>query len=353
VLQVLERGLALTDLEVIDSRPGALFDHPDLCFDHAFGGGPLASPAADREARSFGVVNVAYHLRRGLDHLADLLGQRLPPLFVKIGIHEEQKSRWGGAHYRLPAEQYWDFHEPELLAPAGEIHIGPGGRFVRYGYARYFHMPSHSAAIIYHELGHHLCRHTADFRLNNKRPPRAQHNRKVPLDEGTSDYFAAVLMNTPDIFGWHRADCPPDIQERRRVDGEWTMASFWGQQSAVRVWGEGTDAHVDGTIWSAALWATRVALQERGTPGDVFDRVVARALMRLGLDDSGLPRLEAVQERRSFASFLRAIIDVAETDNPECVEIILRTFAERGIALDGSNEELRDRYRSRFAGARA
>jgi hypothetical protein len=338
--------LVLADLEVVDVRCGCLFDQPDLCFDHAFGGGPLASPSADRRARAFGVVNVAYHLRRGIDHLAELLGHRLPHLTAKIGIHAEQKPSWGGGHYRLPAEHYWDFDEPEPPAPAGEIHLGLGGRFLRYGSTRYFHMPSHDAAIIYHELGHHLCRHTADFRLNNHRPPGAQHNRKVPLDEGTCDYFTAVLMNTPDIFGWHRADCPPEVQQRRRVDGQWTMASFWGQQSSVREWGEGTDPHIDGTIWSATLWATRMALQDRGISGDFLDRLVAQALLRLGPADSDMPRLEAVQRRRSFARFLRAIIEVAQTGTPECAEIILRTFAERGIVLEGSNEELRDRCRS-------
>jgi hypothetical protein len=124
------------------------------------------------------------------------------------------------------------------------------------------------------------------------------------------------------------------------------MASFWGQQSSVRAWGEGTDAHVDGTIWSAALWATRMALQKRGAPGEVFDRLVAQALLRLGPAESDLPRLEAVQRRRSFARFLWAIVDVAQASKPECAEIILRTFAERGITLEGSNEELRDRCRS-------
>lgn len=346
VREVRERGLVLADLEVDDVRPGSLFDQPDLCFEHAFGGGPLASPAADRQARAFGVVNVAYHLRRGLDHLAELVGHRLPHLTVKIGVHAEEKPDWGGAHYRLPAEQYWDFNEPDPPAPAGEIHIGPGGRFVKYGNARYFHMPSHSAAIVYHELGHHLCRHTADFRLNNQRPPGAQRNRKVPLDEGTSDYFAAVLMNTPDIFGWHHADYPPEVQERRRVDGDWTMASFWGQQSSYSAWGTGTDPHLDGTIWSAALWATRMALQERGHPVEAFDRLVAQALVRSGPDDSGLRRKEAMQWRRSFARFLESIIDIAHTNTPECAEIIVRTFAERGIRPDGSNEELRDRHRS-------
>src|SRR5262249_15855819 len=107
VLEVRERGLVLAGVEVVDVRPGSLFDQRDLCFEHAFGGGPLASPAADRQARAFGVVNVAYHLRRGLDHLADLLGHQLPHLTAKIGIHAEQKPDWSGAPYRLPAAPYW------------------------------------------------------------------------------------------------------------------------------------------------------------------------------------------------------------------------------------------------------
>src|SRR5262249_1515956 len=133
VLEVRERGLVLADSEVVDVRPGPLFDRPGLGFDHAFGGGPLASPAAARQAPALRGGNVAAPLRRGADHGAGLLGHRLPRLKVKIGIHGEQKPGWGGAHYRLPAEQYWDFSEPEAPAPAGEIHFGPGGRFVRYG----------------------------------------------------------------------------------------------------------------------------------------------------------------------------------------------------------------------------
>jgi ribosomal protein S18 acetylase RimI-like enzyme len=109
------------------------------------------------------------------------------------------------------------------------------------------------------------------------------------------------------------------------------------------VWGEGAGAHTDGTIWSAALWATRTELQQSGHPVELFDRLVARALLRPGPDDSGLCRVEAVRRRRSFADFLKAIIDVAQTDDPECAQIILRTFADRGINPDGSNEELRDR----------
>ena len=351
VLEVRERGLVLEGLQVEDVRPESLFVQHDLCFDHSFGGGPLASPAAERQARAFGVVNAAYNLRRGMVRLTHLLGQNLPPLKVKIGIHGDQKPGWGGGHYRLPAERYYDFNEPEPPLPTGEIHLGPGGRFLTYGSARYFHAPSHNAAIIYHELGHHLCRHTADFRLNNEQPLRAQHNRKVPLDEGTCDYFTAVLVNTPDIFGWHRADYPRGMQERRRVDGEWTMASFWGQQSSVTAWGEGADPHIDGTIWSAALWATRVALEARGIQGEVFDRLVAQALLRLQPADPEMPRVVAMQWRRSFARFLRAIVEVDRESGAGCADTILHTFRQRGIAVDGGNEELRDRCRSALIGA--
>jgi hypothetical protein len=63
-LDIWQGGLLLDGVEVDDVRSDPLFEQPGLCFDHAFGRGPLASPAADRQARAFGVVNVAYHLPR-------------------------------------------------------------------------------------------------------------------------------------------------------------------------------------------------------------------------------------------------------------------------------------------------
>ena len=351
VLEVQESGLVLPNLRVLDVRGGVLFEGPELCFEHACGGGPLASREAARQARAFGVVNVAYHLRRGMDYLTLLLGHPLPSLTAKIGMHADQRPTWGGAHYRLPAVRYHDLAELEPVAPTGEIHFGPGRRFVAHGQGRYFHAPAHNAAIIYHELGHHLCRHTADFRLNRRRPLKAQLNRKVPLDEGTSDYVAAVLLGTPDIFGWHRAGYPRTSQQRRCLDGSWTMSSFWGQGSAYRRWGEGTDPHIDGTVWSAALWATRMAFVEDGVPGELFDRLVVQALVRLGPAERDMPRLETLGTRRRFSRFLQALVDADHACGTGCSALILRTFAQRGILPGYSNEELRDRARQELVGA--
>jgi hypothetical protein len=237
------------------------------------------------------------------------------------------------------------------VAPTGEIHFGPGGRFVAYGARPSFHAPAHTAAISYHELGHHLCRHTADFRLNRRHPPRAQSNRKVPLDEGTSDYLAAVLLGTPDIFGWHRAGYPRTSQQRRCLDGPWTMSSFWGQGFAHTPWGGGADPHIDGTVWSAALWATRMALVAHGVPGELFDRLVMQALVRLGPVERNMPRLEALRNRGRFSRFLQALVDADQACGMGCGALILRTMAQRGIELGYSNEELRDRARQRLVGA--
>ena len=55
--------------------------------------------------------------------------------------------------------------DPEAVTPTGEIHLGSGAGFVNTpqsgrggGGGRYFHAPAHNTAIIYHEVGHHVCR---------------------------------------------------------------------------------------------------------------------------------------------------------------------------------------------------
>jgi len=336
-VRVHDSGLMLPNVTVIDGGAGALFEADDLLCSPALGGGPLASPTDRRQARAFGVVNVAYHLQRGLDYVAAVLGRPLPPLVAKIGLHAAQQPRWGGAHYRLPADSYATLPEHTSPLPTGEIHLGRGGRFVWYGEGRYFHAPAHNPAIICHELGHHVCRHTADFRLNQRRPPHAQANRKVPLDEGTSDYLAAVLVRSPDIYGWHRGAVPSSHQARRRLDVPWTMSAFRG--------GAGHDPHIDGTVWAAALWSTRRCLMDRGVPGEAFDRLVLQALVRIGESEATTPWDEALRLRRHFARALQAILDAAKAAGGAHTDTIERTFATHGIRVGYSNSALRERCR--------
>src|SRR5262249_20683104 len=84
------------------------------------------------------------------------------------------------------------------VGPEGEIHLGPGWKLAPYGALAecaggpYRTNASHNAGILYHEYGHHLTRHTADFCGNALRPRDRQSNLKSALDEGTSDYLAAT-----------------------------------------------------------------------------------------------------------------------------------------------------------------
>src|SRR6516162_5490675 len=74
VAEIRESALMMPGLVVVDVRGGAGLDrrYGDLRFDPAGGGGPLATPRDRRESIGFGIVNVAYHLRRSLDYLASL-----------------------------------------------------------------------------------------------------------------------------------------------------------------------------------------------------------------------------------------------------------------------------------------
>jgi hypothetical protein len=337
VVEIRDSALVTPGVLVVDVRGGIGLDPRggDLRFNPAGGGGPLASPRDRRESLAFGIVNAAYHLRRGLDYLAPLIGHALPPLIAGIGAHEDQRATWGGGHYRLPATTYSSLPETTPPAVTGEIHLGPGGAFAEAAGCRYFVAPAHVVAIVVHELGHHLTRHTADFRVNARRPPLAQANHKIPLDEGTADYLAAVLLETPDIYGWHRGGAPPSAQARRRLDGPWTMAAFRG--------GHDTDPHADGTVWAAALWSAREAVRASGGQGAEFDRLVVDGLVRIGAADPEMPVEAARRRRRSFGSALGAILEADATPGGRFGDVIAAAFARHGIETGFSNADLRDR----------
>lgn len=333
------RCISLSGVTVSDVGAERVFTSDDLRLAPRDGGGPLCSPEHRREARAFGVVNVAFHLSRGLDCISALLGHALPPLVARIGVHTSQAPRWGGGHYRLPALTYTKLPEEEPPLPTGEIHLGLGTGFIPFEGRPYFHAPSHNAGIICHELGHHLMRHTADLRLNSGRPPDAQANRKIALDEGTCDYLAAILLETPDIFGWHRHHVAATSLQRRRLDGPWTMAAYAGSRT--------DDPHSDGAIWASALWAARSKLEQCGVAGEEFDRLLLRALARIGRSPAGASRAEALQRRMEFGGALHALLDEDQSPAGRVGGVVEAVFASRGIEVGFDNDELRDRARAR------
>jgi hypothetical protein len=331
--------LTLPHLTVRDERGGELLGRTDaLVHDPAAGGGPLAGVAADRQARAFGLTNAAYHADRALHFAARLLGRPLPHLLVRIGVHNAPK-RWGGGHYRLPGATAPA--EPYDVTPTGEVHLGGGRTFVQAPDAagapgaagpRYFHVPAHNASIVYHEVGHHICRHTADFRVNRSRPQGEQHNGKVALDEGTADFLAAVLLGTPDIYGWHRGHIPRWDPRRRRLDARWTMAYLRP--------GNGGQAHANGTIWASALWSARERVLAAGGEPDDFGRMLLTGLSRLGACDG--PVAEERDRRNRFSELLR---ELAAAD-AALAPTVLAAMAEHGILPEGRNAQLRERMRA-------
>jgi hypothetical protein len=330
-LDVLEVGSAqvvLPEATVRDERGGALFTDGGLggglVFDPSAGGGPWAGAAADRAARAFGVVNVAFHTQRALRYVSGLLGHPLPRLLVRIGMHERQ---WGGGHYRLPGQGVGA--DPDAASPAGEVHLGGGAGFVATPDTdRYFRAPAHNPAIVCHEVGHHVCRHTADFRLNRLRPPGQQTNKKIALDEGTADVITAILLDTADIYGWYRHSIPEHERRRRKLDPRWTMAHFQG--------GPHADPHADGTVWASACWSARQRVTATGADPTRFDTLLLLGLELLGRDNPAGPTRDALRERRHFSRLLAAM---AEAD-PAMAPHVLAAMAEHGIHLGVSNNDL-------------
>lgn len=331
VVAVRAAGLVLPEVTVVDERGGELFTDGSLVCDPAGGGGPLAGAAAVRSARAFGVVNTGFHVQRALRWWGRVLGRRLPPLVVRIGMHDHPR-RWGGGHYRLPGGGAQA--DPDAVTPTGEVHLGSGAGFVgvpetgRGGGGRYFHAPAHNTAIIYHEVGHHVCRHTADFRLNRLRPVWGQTNKKTALDEGTADVLTAVLLANPDIYGWHRDAVPPTEQRRRALDPRWTMAHFHG--------GPGRDPHADGTVWASACWSARQQIIDTGTDPARFDTLLLRGLDLAGHDDGGGLNEDALRQRRHFSRLLTAMTQA----DPDLAPHVHTAMAQHGIHPGLSNHDL-------------
>ena len=150
------------------------------------------------------------------------------------------------------------------------------GALVEAAGGRYRANASHNAGILYHEYGHHIVRHTADFRANRCRPVEHQKNTKTALDEGTSYYWAASMLDTPHIWAWHRPTKAGGLHSRS-LSSPKTMADFAPRPNA--------DPHSNGTIWAAALWDMRRHIAASDSGGaSVSDMLVLKALLLMGVE---------------------------------------------------------------------
>ena len=341
-----------------EAKPNA---EGDFLFEPRGGGGPLDeatfrdpdSQAGYVEATHFGEVNTYFHLDRIAVYVDDLLRELgappLPRVTAVVAAHTavaeaedgirdgvRRRDRWvpfQGGHYRLPSHRYTDAWEYRPVSPEGEIHLGPGRSTLRFGAlaeaARgpYQHNASHNGAILYHEYGHHINRHTADFRANALRPPHLQSNRKIPMDEGTCDYWTAAMLGTPHIWAWHRRHDDQEVHPRSLTSSK-TMADYDRRP--------GADPHLNGTIWAAALWDLRTRLGETDPAGGQnTDLLVLHALRVLG--QYGDPAPEAAADRtagarESYAAGLTALLQADEQLNAgRNRTAIVAAFAKRGI----------------------
>jgi hypothetical protein len=303
------------------------------------------------QAAHFGEVNTYFHLDRIAAYVDDLLHElgapSLPGVLAVVNAHDavteqdglrdgvRRGDRWlafQGGHYRLLSRHY-DVCERTPVSPNGEIHLGPGWQLLEHGAlveaagGRYRANASHNAGTLYHEYGHHITRHTADFRANALRPLDRQSNHKTAMDEGTCDYWAATMLGTPHIWAWHRRHDAQEVHVRSLTSSK-TMADYDR--------GPGADAHANGTIWAAALWDLRRRLGEAEPDGvRQTDLLVLKALLLLGrLVDPGREVTVATirRARQSYAAGLTALLQAAELLNAgRYRKMMLASFAERGI----------------------
>ncbi|HYY72622.1 MAG TPA: M36 family metallopeptidase [Candidatus Bathyarchaeia archaeon] len=306
------------------------------------------------QASHFGEVNTYFHLDRIGSYIDGLLHELGAPSLPRVvaavnahhaateehglrdGVRGPRSGRWlpfQGGHYRLPSRRY-DVFEFEPLAPDGEIHLGPGWQLLHHGAlvervgGPYRANASHNAGIIYHEYGHHITRHTADFQANALRSPNRQKNRKSPIDEGTCDYWAAAMLGTPHIWAWHRRHDEQEIHPRSLSSSK-TMADYDYRPEA--------DEHLNGTIWGAALWDLRTRFAANEPDGSrKSDLLVLQALLLLGKltgPQDNKERDWLLRMRTNFGAGLAVLLQADDLLNAgRNHSTILSCFQKRGIA---------------------
>jgi capsule synthesis protein PGA_cap/fungalysin metallopeptidase (M36) len=303
------------------------------------------------QASHFGEVNTYFHLDRIAAYMDELLhelgAQSLPPVVAVVNAHAattevdgvrdgvRRSERWlpfQGGHYRLPSRRY-NIDELEPLSPNGEIHVGTGWQLLDHGALvevtgkRYRANAAHNAGILYHEYGHHITRHTADFRANALRRPQRQNNRKIAMDEGTCDYWAATMLDTPHIWAWHRRHDEQEVHPRSLTSPK-TMEDYDA--------GPGADPHANGTIWGAALWDVRSHICSTEPDGArKTDQLLLLALLLIGRlgDPYGEPSIKRIrQARKRFSVGLSALLHADERlYGGQHRDAILACFGRRGI----------------------
>ena len=330
----------------------------DFCFEAGKGGGRLDKyPYASEDfqhryvqASHFGEVNTLYHLSKISFYVDDLLRElgepSLPPVIavvnahhavtltnaVKDGLHkyEHRCHPFQGGHYRLPSKHNTVVeHHP--VAVDGEIHLGPGrklvdgGALAEFAGSPYRANASHNAGIIYHEYGHHITRHTADFMANHRRKPHRQDNRKAAIDEGLSDYWTAAMLQTPHIWAFHKRH-DGEHRHPRSLASRKTMDDFDPAAEA--------DPHVNGTIWGAALWDLRCAIGGREKSGArMTDLLVMKALTLIARDCTAGSDVKAARRQRVFyaGGFSKLLKADSVLFNGRFGTLITETFARRKI----------------------
>lgn len=341
---------------IADAQPNA---EGDFLFAQGRGGGRMDKVVlADPEFRwryvqasHFGEVNSYFHLDRIAAYIDELLRElrapSLPQVVAVVNAHHaaaptngvrdgvQRGERWlpfQGGHYRLPGRRY-DVFEHEPISPHGEIHLGPGRQLLQHGALveaagdRYRANASHNAAIVYHEYGHHIARHTADFRANALRPTRRQNNRKAALEEGFCDYWAATMIATPHIWSWHHRH---DVQvvHPRSLSSSRTMGDYDSSPTA--------DPHANGTIWAAALWELRTHLAATEPDGARrADLLALKTLLEIGPvvgDRCGATITSIRRVRENYSGGLAALLRADELLNGgRHHRVIAASFSTRGI----------------------
>ncbi len=125
--------------------------------------------------------------------------------------------------------------------------------------------------VVYHEYTHSVVDRIIAIGDN------IQHSEARGMNEGFADYFAATLVGDPcmyefakDGFGLSNQPCLRDLTNRKRYPEDIEQVFKASSGNLVYL---GTEEHIIGEVWVAALWDLRVVLG-----GKVADKLVFQSL---------------------------------------------------------------------------
>jgi MYXO-CTERM domain-containing protein len=279
------------------------------------------------EVSMFHHVNRAYEFFRGFDSKLDVNnGQPIPTvsnLRLPQGIDTFDLTKL--ADPNLPLTPFQNaFFAPSNPIFATVFGISGGAMWFGQGPLRDY---SYDGDVVYHEFTHSVVNVTLQLVGTAHMDQYGASQAPGAMNEGLADYFSSAIAGDPDVGEYASKDIDPNLTVIRTLANKDTCPKDIGGE-----------VHQDSTLFSGALWDTRVGLGD-ATKQAAFDRAVFTAMNSsatgdLGYEDFAKLVKNAVLADATLGQTVADALDKAFTAHgvlPACTRVLEYT----GTTLNG------------------